>query len=136
MPSTWLHNGVKTADFLSEVDIYTAEANVEIYHVRDDVSIEPDRKTIPIKFRIDIEARSWGIKEMSISLVDTLVDVPWHSSYDEPQEMIGKAVVDLTKVKRSVEHGGGMIGISSLDIWLDANNNVDYKRTELNTIGA
>ena len=121
---------------------YVAPVEVNIYggytSIQDYVAIEPLNKSINVPFRIDIGARQWGIKSMTV-LVYEQIDIPIQiMTVDEQgndKEAIDKTVsVDLSKVATEDKHGSGMVTLGSLDLYLDANLNVDYGKSSLTVI--
>jgi len=125
----WFHRGVRQAGLLDDdPDIYTA--NVKVYMSGEGILIQPDVQTISIQFKIEIEARSWGIKDFSVRMHDTSVSVPWHSD-DDTESINGVAVVDLSKVRWDQQKGSGLVTITDLNVYLDANGEVDYKHSYL-----
>lgn len=92
--------------------------------------ISPASRTIPIHFRIDIEARSWGIKGFTVTIIDTAVQIPiivtrWVNDRDAEEEK--NILVDLTKLRQNHIQSKGVVSLGEMDIVLEKDFSVNYK---------
>ena len=121
----------KKAAGVQDPNEYTAVVDVSVWGIENsDIEVEAGR--VAIKFRIDIEAREWGIKNIS-AYVYGMVIVPLFISYlDETKPVESKEItVDLSKVKVTESDGRGIVTLGDLDLYLDTNFNVNYEQTTL-----
>lgn len=116
--------------------VHEVPVSISIYG-HGDMDVEPSNKTVPIHFRIEFEARSWGIKGITLSLIDATVGIPvivTHWGTDEDIEETKTIVVDLTKLRQNRIQTTDMITIGSMEIYLGDNFSVDYKNSSLEII--
>ena len=102
------------------LDQYTAQAKVNIYGGPKSHDIEYDQK-INIPFNIDMEARSWGIGQMSL-LATTTIQIPISFVQIGPQGEDGQRNEQTLTLDLSTAETewipGGYFGIQELDISL------------------
>jgi len=87
---------------------------------------------VNIPFYIDIDARGWGIKGISVYASDTIVVeynlIIWGDDGDQESE--NNIVVDLSKIPTDdSSNGHGTYTVTGLDLHLGANDEVDYSRS-------
>jgi len=122
----------KKADNLG-ADDYSTNVKVNMFGGADDTDIYASNE-VSVKFRIDVEAREWGIKHMSV-MVSGLVEVPYTIiEYDENElelEKEGVVVVDLSQLVKTERKNSGVVTIGDMDLWLDKSGSVVYNRSEI-----
>ena len=112
-------------------DAYNTKVNVKMFGPTDyDVAAD----SISMQFEIDVEARSWGIDNISVTVVDN-IQVPYTlTEYDDAgyeQDSQKVVDVDLSQVPKDIVRGSGSVTLGDLELWLDDQFNVDYKQSEL-----
>lgn len=114
-------------------DEYVNNATVNIYDSVPDREVESGNKQIPVNFRIDIEARSWGIKDISVFITSTVLTIPivvttFDANSNDRQE--DRTIqVDLSKMRKHEDTGSGVVTVSEINIVLDQNFNIDYTKS-------
>lgn len=93
--------------------------------INEEVCIDVDNATTYVKFDVEIEARSWGIKDIVLSVTKVTVEVDWEVQPDELNE------TDIAEIKvaggiemRSGEYCGNVTIESGKDGWEIVNNHV------------
>jgi len=102
---------------------YHTDVDVEIYPKKKTLSAEADKVSVP--FNIDLEFRSWGLKDISVMLYDEIT-VPYllvdmEADREEEREL----VVDLSKLNIDYYEGGGYYP-EVLVIHLNEDGTVNY----------
>lgn len=109
---------------------YTTIVDVSVWGI-ENLDIEVEASRVSIKFRLDIEAREWGIKNISAYVYGSVV-VPLFISYPDTRPVESKEItVDLSRVKVTEVDGKGVITLGDLELYLDTNFNVNYEKTTL-----
>jgi len=122
----------KIAQHLEE---YSNDVKVDIYDNTQDREVEPYSKTIPIKFTIEIEARSWGIKDLSVAVPPQILTIPvnvtiWDvngNSHEEEKQI----QLDTSKLSYSVNSGTRVVTLGDLTLYINADFSVDYSHSYL-----
>jgi len=103
--------------------------DVNVYGFGDTLDIESSK--VSINFRIDVETREWGIKNISVHVYGTVtVPISISGINGGPAES-KEVVVDLSKIKTNETTGNGVVTLGDLDLNLDSNFNVDYNNSIL-----
>jgi len=117
-------------------DDYSTKVKVSMYGPSNYEVEGPD--SVYVKFRIDVEAREWGIKNINL-LVGGIIEVPYllteYDADDNESESQRSIEVDLAQVPKENKTGSGVITLDSLELWLDDSFNVDYNRSSLSLYG-
>lgn len=116
---------------------YTAMVPVSISGVSGNMDIEPINKVVSIRFKIEFEARSWGIKGIVVTLLDDSVQVPvtityWETGGDREEESV--LSVDLKQLRQTNIQTSGSITLSGMELVLDKSRNIDYNRSSIEVL--
>jgi hypothetical protein len=108
---------------------YVHDVPVSISGGLADGDISPSSRTTPIHFRIDIEARSWGIKGFTVTIIDTAVQIPvivtrWTNNQDVEEDRT--ILVDLTKLRQNHIQSRGVVSLGEMEIVLEKDFSVNY----------
>jgi hypothetical protein len=132
---------IYTESLLKEnTDNYVATVRAAIYlnipqEQRDKYDYDMS-KSLVVGFGLDIEARSWGIKSISPSLRSIEpFDVELMTADGRQVVDTIHVQVDPTKLQMDMEPPTSYIGFSDMDIFIDANGNVDYTRSSIKLFG-
>jgi hypothetical protein len=120
-------NGTQDSDsYVASVDVSVYGGDTAKY------DIELPRKKIDVPFRLDLDVRSWGIKNIGV-LVDGMINVPIFLNDIETSRLLEErnVVVDLAKINKEEIKGNGAVTLGEMDLYLDQNLNVDYKSSSL-----
>ncbi len=115
---------------------YVAEIEVQMFgRGAEDEYVDVNSK-VRVNYFIEIDHRSWGIKDINISPIGT-IEVPYSISRNPSgaDEVTTEhtVMVELSKIKQEVMEGSG-VWIQSLELYLLPDGSVDYKRSELNVV--
>ncbi len=122
------------------VDDYTTQVKASIF-----LNLPPGQrqkydydmtKKITVSFGLDMDARSWGIRSISLSLrrvepfTVELTDI-------ESQQVVDtiNVQIDPTELRIDKTPPINYIGFGDMDIYIDANGNVDYTRSAIKSFG-
>lgn len=120
----------KIAQSDPDSNTYTAQVSVDVYGYPETHYVEANK--IPIKFGIDIDAREWGIKGIVVYLQDEIIEIPLlitDNATDAQQEKVLQVVIK--NINQHDYNEMGAITLDKLNLWVDANFNVDYKKSSL-----
>ena len=91
-----------------------------------------DVGTITVPFRIDVEAREWGIKGIMVSIdsseIALEVVVNKSTPQGDSQEYTQRIAFDPSRIELQ-QHPGGAVTITGLILHLDENFGVDYEHS-------
>jgi len=109
---------------------YVAEVDVNLYGYPDNYLVEANK--VAIKFGIDIEARDWGIKGITVFVYDQILEIPITITDTATETQQEKVIQVVAKnIKRYSYGETGIITLDKMDLWVDANFNVDYRKSML-----
>lgn len=124
---------IKTAQLAN--DEYVNEAQVSFYinsrtPNEQNISIA-DAKTF-VKYSIQIEARSWGIKGMTIAIrsIEPVTAVVEDYVKDVEQNKDVNINIDALQLKTESARGG-VISTGAIDLWLNPDFSVDYNKSSI-----
>ena len=110
-------------DYRSNVRVEFSSSNVEVLDT-----------IVSIPFKIDIESRSWGIKDIHVS-TSAVVEIPITlAQYRDEVSEERIASVDLSKIKQDESSGNGKVYIESLQLHLNDDFSVDYVNSRLEVV--
>jgi len=108
---------------------YTSSSDVVVY-APDGYEINVFTTPVPIKFRIDIEARNWGIKELNISPLPQIIEIDYEVKKWETEENTpfreGSFVVDVDKLKRDIVEERGVYTIGNIELHINNDLTINY----------
>ena len=113
---------------------FNAEVSVKMGGGPEDYDIEPLLPKTNIKFFIDVEYRSWGIKDIILYVTGGTKIGYRTESYGELEEKQGEVVVDLEKINKEIIESKDTYTLGTLQVWLDESFNVDYNSSSLEII--
>jgi len=132
----WYVREAQVQSPMSDPNEYQTKVDVNIYPsgISEKYDVEgPD--DIFMGFHIEIEARSWGIKDINVWVRGT-IKIPISINDIETMRLIEEKeiIVDLDKIKKEETTGQGIVTVRSIDVYLDANFNVDYNHSSLEIV--
>jgi hypothetical protein len=101
-----------------------------------DSDVDPLRPTVDVKYRIDVDYRSWGIKDINIYAFGPVEVELRHITYDAndmEQENETTITVELDKLQRESVKGDG-VWVQAMDLQIDENFQVDYEASFLTVV--
>lgn len=127
----------KEAGVLESPDKYLAPVDVTVFgpaSMDEKFDLEGPGK-LYIDFNIEVEARSWGIKDIGV-FVDGVVKVPIYVNDSATNRLVEERSVDvdLSKIKKEESDKSGIVTLGDLTLYLDGNFNVDYNNSSLEII--
>ena len=115
-------------------DTFTSEVNVDIFQENHDISLNDSGLKITVKYKIELEYRSWGLKDIYLHLVAVEpFTVDWEESYNQDEPTPEPLRFQLTPAEVEVEQGNLTPPIypQTLEIYLDKNNKIVQGKTKL-----
>ena len=129
----WYTREAQVQSLMSDPNQYDAKVDVNVYEAQIDDKYDVEGPgSLFIKFYIQIEARSWGIKDISVSPIG-IINVPISITDVESMRVLEEREVtlDLNQIKKEETTGNGVITLGALDLYLDKDFNVDYSNSSL-----
>jgi len=117
----------------AQTNEYMQMVRISVFGGPDNVDINLLQKSSLIKFSIDVEYRSWGIKDISVTILSSFIEIPIESTtFSNNQDLTEdkKIVVDISKLKQEFIQSNA-VTLREMDIYLDNNYNVDYKSSSI-----
>ena len=102
-----------------EVPVNVYAANKDLY--------EADKVIVP--FDLEFEYRTWGVKDVSV-FCKGVVDVPYMKTDEAGGTTEGVFTLDLEQLDTEWASGGRYTA-DSIDIWLDAEGEIDYDKSSI-----
>lgn len=119
----------------NDEDLYNISSKVNLYirNLSSDLEVY-DEITTKVDFRIYTDARSWGIKEMSVvlhSIGEIEIPILDAETLDEynPVKVL-KINLDLSQLKEEVIKGS-IITVGDIDLVIEENGNVNYNDSSI-----
>ena len=93
------------------------------------------RHDVRVKFSIEMEARSWGIKSITVTpiQIETII-----IEIQNKQNEIVKTIqleIDPSKLKTEIAKPESYIGVDDLEIMADVNGVIDYNKSSITVYG-
>ena len=125
---------------LEEARVFENDSNyentVKVYtNLADGIQGDVDTVKVSVPFTIDIEARSWGIKGISLALsetikVDAVMTLYPENDEDDDEEKDLTYEVNLSELTQD-QTSGGVVTIGDMNITLTKDGKVDYSKSSI-----
>jgi hypothetical protein len=121
---------IKKATF--STNHYVASVPVTVYGANESETLNAFTSNVYVEFEIEMEDRSWGIKFINIQPQGTVnVTIIVANIDPKSNEQTKEIIVDVSRLGQEVRNASGICTVTGLELYLDANYQVDYDKSRL-----
>lgn len=114
---------------------YVAECPVNIYpgYFEDEqLELRLENDTVPVQFYIELEAREWGIKDITVSIPEQQIRLGYEL-LDENDAVVktGEIVFDPSKLTLMKSFAGSRITLEEINLHLNKDMGLSYEQSTI-----